>query len=106
MNPISITPAVRGNRVSGAACPSCEHRSCRSCRAQHLPRLGGHRAEFTAEHARAALLQQRHRDLVIYFGESTQSYWVASATGLHEAGDWDHLLAHLWGRDRLRRSMS
>lgn len=103
MNPIPMPRASQENRVIGATCPACAHRSCRACRAQGLPRLGGHRAEFSAEHTRAALLQQRYRNLIIYFGESTQSYWVASSGGLYEAGDWDNLLAHLWARDQVRR---
>ncbi|MFE1468602.1 hypothetical protein [Nocardiopsis dassonvillei] len=31
--------------------------------------------------------QDRHPHLVIWFGESTQSYWVASSSGLGEAPD-------------------
>lgn len=103
MNPIPMPRTSQENRVAGATCPSCEHRSCRTCRAQSLPRLGGHRAEFSTEHTRAALLQREYRNLIIYFGEATQSYWVASSKGLYEAGDWDGLLAHLWARDQLRR---
>jgi|SRR5690625_1914154 len=84
--------------LPGTSCPTCAHSTCRTHRAQSLPRLGGHRAEFSAEHHNAAVLQARHRGLIIFFGESTQSYWVASAAGLTEARTWDDLLAHLWER--------
>jgi hypothetical protein len=52
-----------------------------------LPRLGGHRSEFAREHTRAAALQARHPHLLIWFGESTMSYWVASPVGLTEVPD-------------------
>ncbi|GAB3723326.1 hypothetical protein [Nocardiopsis nanhaiensis] len=82
--------------VPGPACASCTHRTCRSCRAQNLPRLGGHRAEFALEHQKAAQIQARYPRQIVWFGESTQSFWVASRGGLYEAKDWDDLLAHLW----------
>ena len=50
--------------------------------ARQLPRLGGHRAEFAHEHAQAAAVQVRHRDLTIWWGESTQSFWIAGPAGL------------------------
>lgn len=64
--------------------PPCAHVSCRQRRAQTLPRLGGHRSEYAAEHARAAAAQARHPHLIVWFGESTGSFWVASSTGLAE----------------------
>jgi hypothetical protein len=54
--------------------------------------LGGHRAEYAREHLRAASAQARNPDLVIWFGESTHSYWVASSAGLTEASDVGALL--------------
>ncbi|MCK9869489.1 hypothetical protein MRI28_07455 [Nocardiopsis dassonvillei] len=43
--------------------------------------------QFASEHTRAAALQDRHPHPVIWFGESTMSYWVASPTGLTEVPD-------------------
>ena len=54
--------------------------------------MGGHRAEFTREHTRAAALQKGNPHLVIWFGEATGSYWVASRRGLIEARTADELL--------------
>lgn len=99
-NPI---PAPRRPQDSGLTCASCAHRICRTTRAQGLPLLGGQRSEFAAEHQRANRLQALHPRLIVWFGESTQSFWVASRTGLYEAKDWDDLLAHLWAHSRLRR---
>lgn len=82
----------RRRPLVGPACPVCEHPSCRTRRAQRLPRLGGHRAEFAVEHARAAAVQARHRGLVIWWGEATQSFWIATPAGLEEARDVDSLL--------------
>lgn len=93
----SARPIQPGD-LSGTACPECAHSTCRTHRAQSLPRLGGHRSEFSAEHSKAAALQARHRGLIIFFGESTQSYWIASTAGLTEARTWDGLLALLWAR--------
>jgi hypothetical protein len=76
----------------GPTCPSCDHPSCRTRRAQRLPRLGGHRAEFAVEHVQAAAVQARHRGLVIWWGEATQSFWIATPAGLAEAADVDALL--------------
>ncbi|GHD15886.1 hypothetical protein GCM10007147_03780 [Nocardiopsis kunsanensis] len=98
-------PAQPGD-LPGTSCPTCAHSTCRTHRAQSLPRLGGHRAEFSTEHTRAAMLQARHRGLIIFFGEATQSYWVASAAGLAEARTWDGLLAHLWARTSQQHSDS
>ncbi|ASU59148.1 hypothetical protein [Nocardiopsis dassonvillei] len=39
------------------------------------------------EHISTAALQGRHSHLIIWFGESTMSYWVASPTGLTEVPD-------------------
>ena len=75
------------NLLSGPACIFCEHHSCRSRRAQHLPRLGGHLAEYRSEHAHAASLQARNPHLIIWYGERTGSYWIASPTGLTEVPD-------------------
>jgi hypothetical protein len=86
-------PLPRRTPLLGPACPACEHPSCRTHRAQQLPRLGGHRAEFAHEHAQAAAVQARHRDLTIWWGEATQSFWIAGPPGLTEAADIDTLLA-------------
>ena len=79
-----------------AACVSCTHPTCRTRRARTLPRLGGHRAEFALEHRQAAQVQAHNRHLLIYFGESTQSFWIATSHGLTEARDVDELLLKLW----------
>ncbi|MDA2806627.1 hypothetical protein O4U47_19110 [Nocardiopsis sp. LSu2-4] len=86
----------------GPSCPSCAHRSCRALRARDLPRLGGHRSEYAAEHARAAAVQARHPHLIIYFGEHTHSYWAATPSGLIEAPDTDALLLALFRATRPR----
>ena len=96
--PRTAHPNRMNGTLSGTSCPTCAHRTCRTHRAQSLPRLGGHRSEFVAEHHGAAALQARHPGLVIFFGESTQSYWIATPAGLTEARTWDELLALLWSR--------
>ena len=94
--PLTPPPALpRRSPLIGPYCPVCEHPSCRRRRAAHLPRLGGHRAEYAREHLRAASLQRRNPHLVVWFGESTMSYWVATPTGLTEARDPDLLVAFL-----------
>ena len=99
----TFTPAPpRPAPNTGPACASCTHRSCRTQRARALPRLGGHRAEFALEHQQAAALQARHRGLITWFGEATQSFWVASPTGMYEAKTYDDLLAHLWAQSQSR----
>jgi hypothetical protein len=85
----------RRTPLIGPTCPSCDHPSCRTRRAQRLPRLGGHRAEFAVEHAQAAAIQARNRHLVIWWGEATQSFWIATPAGLTEAADVDALLLAL-----------
>ncbi|MFC9086334.1 hypothetical protein [Nocardiopsis dassonvillei] len=85
----------RRTPLIGPTCPSCDHPSCRTRRAQRLPRLGGHRAEFAREHAKAAAAQARNRHLVIWWGEATQSFWIATPAGLTEAADIDALLLTL-----------
>lgn len=82
--------------TTGPACISCDHRSCRTQRARILPRLGGHRSEYAREHAQAAQIQAQNSHLLIYFGESTQSFWIATTSGLVEARDVDELLLKLW----------
>ncbi|PDP87006.1 hypothetical protein CQJ94_14440 [Glycomyces fuscus] len=82
----------RRSPLVGPFCPSCEHPSCRWRRAARLPRLGGHRSEFAREHARAAALQRHNPHLLIWFGESTMSYWVASPVGLTEVSEAEVLL--------------
>ena len=67
--------------------PGCTHPSCRRIRAERLPRLGGHLAEYRDEHAFAASVQAQNRHLIIWYGEKTGSYWVASSTGLAEVPD-------------------
>ncbi|WP_040699220.1 hypothetical protein [Nocardiopsis kunsanensis] len=80
----------------GPACTVCDHPSCRRRRAQRLPRLGGHRSEYSREHAQAAQVQRQYRHLIIWWGENTQSFWVATPAGLEEAPDVDALLLKLW----------
>ncbi|MFI6577038.1 hypothetical protein ACIBFB_14655 [Nocardiopsis sp. NPDC050513] len=89
-------PALRKALTLGPVCPRCSHPTCRTIRAQALPLLGGHRAEYSHEHAKAAAIQVRYRHLVIWFGEATQSYWVMTGDGLQEAEDIDALLLMLW----------
>ncbi|WP_026127667.1 hypothetical protein [Nocardiopsis lucentensis] len=83
----SRPPLPRRHPLIGPACPACSHPSCRRRRAERSPRLGGHRAEFAPEHALAATVQDRHPHLVVWYGEETGSYWVASSTGLAEVPD-------------------
>lgn len=47
--------------------------------------LGGQKCEFAREHRIAAEIQADNPHSVLWFGEATQSYWVASADGLQEA---------------------
>lgn len=94
--PTPVLPLPRRRPLIGPVCPACEHPSCRARRAQRLPRLGGHRAEFAPEHAQAAAVQARHPDLIVYYGEATQSFWAITFTGLLEAPDTDALLLALW----------
>lgn len=98
------TPSARSRAAPpliGPVCPACDHPSCRVRRAQRLPRLGGHRSEFAREHAQAAAIQARHRHLIIYFGEATQSFWAITSTGLLEAPNVDALLLALWPQGAL-----
>jgi hypothetical protein len=90
-----LPPLPRRHPLFGPFCPACEHPSCRRRHAARLLRLGGHRSEFAREHTRAATLQARHPHLLIWFGESTMSYWVASPVGLIEALDSNTLLLAL-----------
>ncbi|WP_116246656.1 hypothetical protein [Nocardiopsis sp. FIRDI 009] len=80
-------PLPRRPPLIGPSCPSYAHPSCRRRRAERSPRLGGHRAEFAPEHALAAAVQDRHPHLIIWYGEETGSYWVASSSGLAEVPD-------------------
>src|SRR5699024_12349669 len=48
------------------------------------------------EHHQAAQVQARNRHLLIWFGEATQSFWVAGPACLEEAHDLDTLLLKLW----------
>lgn len=77
----------RRNPLVGPVCPRCAHPSCRRIRAEKLPILGGHKAEYRDEHAFAAAVQARNRHLIVWYGERTGSYWVASSTGLAEVPD-------------------
>lgn len=94
--PMPVLPLPSRRPLVGPVCPACDHPSCRARRAQRLPRLGGHRAEFSREHAQAAEIQARHRHLIVWWGEATQSFWIASSSGLEEASDIDSLLQVLW----------
>lgn len=101
VDPSYRTPPRRGP-LTGPHCTTCEHPSCRRRRAQHLPRLGGHLAEYRSEHVLAAAVQARNPHLIIWYGERTGSYWVASSTGLAEVPDSETLdrlfpsLLELW----------
>ncbi|CAL9387505.1 hypothetical protein SUDANB121_01196 [Nocardiopsis dassonvillei] len=86
-----LEPLAKRRGARGPHCQACEPPSCRRLRARNLPLLGGHRAEYLREHRRAATLQVRHPHLVIWFGEATGSYWVASFAGLAEVPDTDTL---------------
>lgn len=86
----------RRQPLVGPVCPTCVHPSCRERRAERLPRLGGHRSEYASEHAQAAQFQAHHRNLIIYFGEATRSFWIVSSSGLEEVHDIDTLLLTLW----------
>lgn len=102
--PLDNRPALyfRSAPSPGPTCVMCTHHTCRVRRAEQLPRLGGHRAEFAAEHTRAAQVQAQHRNYVIWFGEATQSFWVASTAGMAETKTLDELMAYLWARSQLR----
>jgi hypothetical protein len=92
-----LVPSLpRRTPLVGPVCSDCEHPSCRVRRAQRLPRLGGHRSEFAREHAQAAAIQKRHRHLIVYYGEATQSFWAVTPAGLLEAANADALLLALW----------
>jgi hypothetical protein len=80
-------PLPRRPPLLGPVCLACAHPSCRRRRSDRQPRLGGHRAEYAREHTHAARVQARNPHLVIWYGEQTGSYWVASSTGLAEVLD-------------------
>ncbi|MBB6122269.1 hypothetical protein [Nocardiopsis algeriensis] len=90
-----VSPHPQGS-PSAQPLPGCDHPSCRRRRAQRLPRLGGHRAEYAREHAHAAALQRQYPHLIVYYGEATQSFWAVTPTGLVEGRDVDALLLALW----------
>jgi len=89
--PVPVPDAYRNALFAGPTCPTCAHRSCRARRAERQPRLGGLRAEFVAEHATAALCQARNPHVLTWCGEATQSYWLATSSGLIEAEDTEAL---------------
>ncbi len=96
----------RRQPLIGPTCTTCVHPSCRERRAERLPRLGGHRSEYADEHAQAARIQARYRHLVIWWGEATRSFWVATPTGLQEALLWpptEPPTARLWVAQNLGR---
>lgn len=101
--PVDFRPNKSRSVSTGLVCADCAHRTCRAGRAKKLPRLGGHRSEFAYEHHQAAQLQACHPRLLIYFGEATQSFWVASPSEMVEARSFDELLVHLWDRAQLIR---
>lgn len=80
----------------GPVCVGCAHPTCRTGRAQSLPRLGGHRSEYACEHAQAAAIQASNPHTVVWWGEATQSFWAAVNGGLQEAEDVDALLLAVW----------
>ena len=86
----------RPGEMIGPVCVGCAHPTCRTARAQSLPRLGGHRSEYAHEHAQAAAIQTNNPHAVVWWGESTHSFWAAVDGGLHEAEDVDALLLVLW----------
>jgi hypothetical protein len=88
-------PAGRSGQTIGPVCVGCAHPTCRTIRAQALPRLGGHRSE-SREHAQAAAIQARTPHTVVWWGEATQSFWAVVDCALHEAADVDALLLALW----------
>lgn len=77
----------RRSPLEGPVCPRCTHPSCRRIRAEELPILGGHKAEYRNEHTLAAAIQARNPHLIVWYGERTGSFWVASTTGLAEVPD-------------------
>lgn len=82
--------------LPGPVCVWCAHPSCRSRRAALLLRRSGRSTEFIGEHWQAASLQRRFPQVLIWFGEHTQSYWAATTGGLREARDADTLLLVIW----------
>lgn len=83
-----IFPSLPRRRpLVGPVCPRCAHPSCRRIRAEKLPILGGHKAEYRNEHAFAAAVQARNHHLIVWYGERMGSFWVASSTGLAEVPD-------------------
>lgn len=78
------------------ACPTCERSFCRDRSVQHFPCLGGHCSESSREHAQTVRVQALRRRLLAYFGETTQSFWIATASRLVEAHDVDALLLRMW----------
>lgn len=83
--PAPVPLAYRPTPLSGPTCQACTHRSCRTHRAEVQPRLGGRRTEFAAEHTEAAQVQALNPRVLAWYGEATQSYWLATTTGLTEA---------------------
>lgn len=97
--PAPTPPPPRGPAEPAAvlsACATCTHPACRARRSASQPRMYGRTSEFTPEHRTAAAIQARHPHAVVWFGESTQSYWSATPTALTEAPDPDTPLLNLW----------
>lgn len=76
--------ACRPLLSAGPVCLTCMHRSCRAHRAEAQPRQGGQRMEFASEHAEAKRVQALNPGVLVWYGETTQSYWIATASGLSE----------------------
>ena len=86
-----VLNVYRNALLTGPTCSTCTHRSCRARRAERQPRLGGLRTEFSAEHVTVALCQARNPHVLSWYGEATQSYWLATPAGLIEAKDAEDL---------------
>ncbi|MBB6171662.1 hypothetical protein HNR23_001722 [Nocardiopsis mwathae] len=78
--------------LTGPACPTCRHPSCRAARAADQPLNGGRRAEYAAEHRRADALAARHPGPIIWWGEHTMRYHALTTSGHYEAPDIDELV--------------
>lgn len=79
--------------MTGPACVSCAHRTCRAVRATRAPRRFGRSAEYDVEHVRAAAVQRQCPGAVVWWGEESQTYRAMTSRGLHEATSVELILA-------------
>lgn len=86
--------------LAGEPCVACAHPPCRAARAQRQLIRGGHRREFRHEHEQAAAVQARQPMLLVWYGEYTQSYWVATSSWMSSADTVDDLLVTIWRNAR------